>query len=106
MKVIVSRGAGDNPAPDTIVDSLCTTDILGIKRGQAYLYDEGFDRLVFNITVKIPKILLCGDIIEFYDPDYGKTYRGKLTATSYSARANDDGTIEFSQDLTIDCFVV
>ncbi len=106
MKVIVSRGSGDNPAPDVIVDELCSTEMLGIKRGQTFLYDEGFDRLNFSLTVKIPNVFLCGDIIEFYDPDFGNTYRGKITGFSNNASKDSSGVTEFSQSLEVDCFKV
>lgn len=102
MKVIVTRGSGDNPSPDALVDVLCTTEQIGTLKGQAYLYDEGFDKFIIDLTVKIPRDIVCGDILEYFDPDYGTIHRGRIVGWNNACSAEDDGSITFTQTINVE----
>ncbi len=106
MKVIVSRGVGDNASPDIIVDPLCTIQHIGINRGKTFLYDQGFDKLLYSIEFKIPREFICGDIIDFYDPDYGLEVRGRIIDWAQSCSAQNDGSMSYSQTLIVEKSVV
>jgi hypothetical protein len=106
MKVTVTRGSGDNPSPDVLINNLCVTEAIGIEKGKAYLYDEGFDKLMYSMQVKIPRDFICGDIIEFYDPDYGTIIRGRIIGWSNSCVVDDDGSVDYQQIINVETEVL
>ncbi len=106
MKVIVSRASGDNPSPDVLVDVLCTEENIAVLKGKAYLYDNGFDTLILQLELKIPEMFVCGDIVEFFDTDYGVSTKGRITNWKNTCMCNSDGTNIFSQQIIIEKKIV
>lgn len=106
MKVIVTRASGDNPSPDILVNNLCVTEVVAIEKGKAYLYDLGFDKLMYTLQIKLPQNFVCGDIIEFYDPDYGNIIRGRVVGWSNICTVDNNGSVEYYQQVNIETEIV
>jgi hypothetical protein len=106
MKVIVTRAAGDNPSPDVLINNLCVTEAIAIEKGKTYLYDVGFDKLMYGLQIKLPQNFICGDVIEFYDPDYGSIIRGRVIGWGNNCTVDEDGAVEYSQQVNIETEIV
>ena len=102
MKILVTIPPGDKPSPDTIVDELCTTEELCILRGKAYLYDVAWDKLVLSLTLKIPREFICGDIIQFYDPDAGDLVKGRVTSWNNQCSVDAQGLLSYDQTVSVE----
>ncbi len=106
MKVEVIRGSGGKPSPDVLVDVLCTQQNIGVLKGKTYLYDIGFDVLLLELELKEIRNIICGDIIEFYDPDYGVVIKGRIISWSNRASISDNGETEIRQTMTVKKYLV
>lgn len=106
MRIIVSRGLGDNPSPDVLVDSLLFSEAVATEKGKAYLYDNGFDQLDYTLHTKIPRDIKCGDILQFFDPDYGNEIKGRVVSWSNSCEMDNQGNLSFSQTIEINTYIL
>lgn len=102
MKIIVTIPPGDKPSPETIVDELCTNEVLCILRGKAYLYDVAWDKLQLALTLKIPREVICGDVVQFYDPDIGTMIKARITSWAKQCTVDSEGKLSYDQTLTLE----
>ena len=101
MRVLVTRGAGDNLAPDIIVDELCVIQAVGIERGKVFLYDEGFTKRVYEITFPYRGVIYPTDLIALHDSSVGESFVGRVTAHSI-AIASEEGTRTVQSTVTLE----
>lgn len=105
MKVLVQRGAGDKMASEALVDELCNTLTPAIAKGQNFLYQEGFDKLFYDIGIPFRAPLICGDTLEMSDVSIGETFKARLSGWSIGAELTED-TIRIDQQLSLERSVI
>lgn len=101
MRVLVSRGAGDKLAPETIVDILCNVQSVGVDRGKQFLFDEGMNKRTYEISLPYRKEIYPSDIIAIHDGSVGESFVGRVTAHTISITQND-GAISVDSNLTVE----
>lgn len=105
MKVLVQRGAGDKQASETLVDELCNTLIPAVAKGQNFLYQEGFDKLLYDIEIPFRFPLLCGDTVEVNDISIGECFKSRLSSWSIAVVLTED-TVQIDQQLSLERSVI
>lgn len=90
MRVLVSRGAGDKLAPEVIFDSLCNVQSIGVAHGQQYLYDNGFIKQIYVITLPYRMQLYPGDLIAVHHGSVGQSFVARVTAHSIHIGQEND----------------
>jgi len=105
MKVIVRRSTGDKQSSEAIVDVLCNTLTPAVARGQNYLYQEGFDKLLYDLVIPFRAPLICGDTVQMDDASIGESFKSRLSGWSISADLQND-TIQIDQQLSLERSIV
>ena len=101
MKITVQREAGDRPAPETLVDPLCTSSVPALEKGKAFLYDNGYNKKNFTITIPLRFFKFPGAIIEVHDTSINDVFKARLSSYSLTARHGGDGVV-LSQTMMIE----
>ena len=89
MKILVKREDGNNQAPDAIVDELCCTQNVCTERGKTFLYENGFDKMCFEIDIPYRQAISCGDIIKIMDASLGKEFFARVSGWSLHVDWNE-----------------
>jgi len=85
----VVRDPGDRPAPDVIVDALCTTAGIKTERGRNYLDAEGFSKERYEASTPPRALALPGSLAEISDSSLGGAFRAKITGWRLSAKSGE-----------------
>ena len=104
MKVRVYRNSGDNEYPEILVDELCVTEQVGIQKGKCFLYDNGFDKLVYDVQTNLNKQLNPNDIAFIDDSSIGESFYGRITGININCIRND-GALDITQTLNIKRYI-
>ncbi len=102
MKILISIPPGNNSSPNTIVDELCSTENLGILRGKVYLYDVAWDKMILKLVLSTARELVCGDIIQFYDPNINNMIKGRVVSWTNECSINSEGLLSYNQSIFIE----
>jgi len=101
MRVLVSRGAGDKLAPEVIFDSLCNTQAVGVERGMSYLYDEGFNKEIYVITLPYRVPIYPGYLVAVHHGAVGESFVGRVTAHEIQV-TKENGAIVANSTITLE----
>ncbi len=101
MRVLISRGAGDKLAPETIVDILCNVQAVGVDRGKQFLYDEGMNKRTYEISLPYRNQIYPSDIIVVHNGTVGESFVGRIIAHTINITQND-GAISVDSNLTVE----
>lgn len=101
MKVLVQRGTGDNQASEALIDELCNTLTPATAKGQSFLYQEGFDKMFYDIEMPFRIPLICGDLLEMNDNSLGESFKARLSGWSVNIELEVD-TIQINQQLSLE----
>lgn len=104
MKVRVYRNVGDNEYPEILVDELCVNEQVGIQKGKCFLYDNGFDKLLYNVETNLTNQLNPNDIAFIDDSSIGESFYGRITAIDINCD-NNAGALDITQTLTVQRYV-
>jgi hypothetical protein len=103
MRIVVMRGAGENPAPDEQVHELATGEAAGTQLGRNYLDARGSAKRVYEIeAAHAGALALPGDVAEVEDADIGERFRGLVTGTSLEIAVGDDGAVALTQKYAVE----
>ena len=100
MKIRVYRDKGDIEYPEVLVDELCTTQLIGKQKGLTFLYDEGFDRLEYNIQIKYTNNILINDIVLISDSSIGENFYARISNIKVNCQMTENGR-ELFHELTL-----
>jgi len=78
MRILVTRGAGDKLAPETLIDTLCTTNDIGKEKGSTYLYDEGYNKRLYEMQFPYKGKIYPTDLIAVTDNNLGESFVGRV----------------------------
>jgi hypothetical protein len=101
VRVLVNRKAGDKLAPEIIVDILCNVQAVGIDRGKQYLYDEGMNKRVYEISLPYRKQIYPADVIVVHNGSVGESFVGRITAHTINI-TQSDGAITVDSLITVE----
>jgi len=101
LRVLVSRGAADRLAPETIIDSLCTEQIVGVERGKAYLYDEGYHKREYVLELPYRRAMYPADTVTIHDGSVGESFVGRVTAHEIRI-TQTDGIVAVESTVTVE----
>ena len=101
MRVLITRKAGDKLAPDVIVDTLCTTTLVGTERGKAYLYQTGFDKKMYELTLPYRRPIYPTDTVTIHDGTVGESFVGRVTRHEIQI-TQSDGAISIDSTVTVE----
>lgn len=101
MRVLVSRGAADNLAPETLVDPLCTTQVVGVEKGKAYLYDEGYHKREYIIELPYRKAIYPSQTMTVHDGAVGESFVGRVAAHGINI-TQVDGAMSVDSTITVE----
>ncbi len=87
----VVRWPGDRPAPELIVDPLCTTQAIATERGRNWLDDQGYPKQRYTASTPPRTWVLPGAVLEVQDATLAETWRARLTGWRYEASLGIDG---------------
>lgn len=90
MKVLITRGAGDSLAPETIIDPLAISPSVGADRGKQFLYDEGFDKKNYEIDVPYRDAIYPTDLIAVLDGSIGESFVTRVTGHLITVELDGD----------------
>lgn len=90
MKVLITRGAGDSLAPESIIDPLIVSPSVGADKGKQYLYDEGFDKKNYAIDVPYRDPIYPTDLISVLDGSVGESFVTRVTGHLITVELNGD----------------
>jgi len=96
----VKRGEGDRLAPDPIVDNLCNAQAPAVNKGKNYLYDAGFEKKFYDISMPFRNVS-CGNTIEVQDVTLGQIFRAKVGSVRISAAVSSD-SVNIREDIKIE----
>ncbi len=103
MRIVVTRGAGANPAPDELVDALATSEAAGTQLGRNYLDARGTAKRIYEIeAAHAGPAAVPGDVAEVEDADLGETFRGLVTATGVEVAVDEAGAATLTQRYTVE----
>lgn len=102
MRILVTRGLGDNLAPDSIIDSLCTTVGVGTLRGMTYLYDEGYNKKVYTLTVPYTGKIYPAELVTVHDSSLGESFVGRVVSHSVTISIENDESLIIESTLVVD----
>lgn len=101
MRVLVSRGAGDKLAPDTIFDPLCNIQSVGVERGKSYLYDEGFNKRIYEVKLPYRKAIYPSNILAIHDGSVGESFVGRVVSHVVSI-TQENGATSVESAITVE----
>lgn len=101
MKVLVTRGAGDKLAPEVIFDVLCNVQSVGVERGKSYLYDEGFNKRLYEVKIPYRGIVYPSDLVTVYDGSVGEGFVGRVISHVVSI-TQEDGAVSVDSTITVE----
>lgn len=93
MRITVTTGAGDKPAPDITEPLLSSTESM-LARGKSELFGS-VDAYTHAVSMPLQDIINTGEIGDVHDSQYGDIFRGKVDGVAINIG-------EASIDLTID----
>ena len=93
MRVLVSRGTGDKLAPEVIFDSLCTTQNVGVERGRCYLYDEGFIKEIYTISLPYRVPIYPGYLLAIHHGAVGESFVARVVAHEIHIGTENDARV-------------
>jgi len=80
MIVLVSRAAGDKLAPETLVDVLCNSQNIGVEKGKSYLYDQGFNKKPYEVTLPYRRPIYPSQLAAVHGGSIGASFVGRVTS--------------------------
>lgn len=101
MRILVSRGAGDKLAPETLIDPLCTTSGIGTAKGQMYLYDEGYNKRMYEVTFPYIQAVYPSDIVAIHDNTIGESFVARVVSHSINVSV-EDGVVVIDSTLLVE----
>jgi len=104
MKVRVYRKSGDNEYPEVLVDELCTTDAVGKAKGLCFLYENGLDKLVYDMDVRYTGLLSPNDVVFIDDSSIGESFYGRVKDIKISGNRTD-GSLDITRTITIERYI-
>lgn len=94
VNVIVTRDAGDVPAPD-IIDPLITTEAIAIQRGCSFIDANHKSRMLAVVNGPFREWMAPGSLLEIIDSELA-SYKTLLTDITLTVSKSDTG-------FTMDC---
>jgi hypothetical protein len=101
MRVLVSRGAADRKSPEVIVDPLCTLQTVGVERGKAYLYDEGYNKREYVIESPYRKPMYPANTITVHEGSIGESFVGRIMSQEILV-IQENGAVSISSAITVE----
>lgn len=101
MRVTVSRGAGDKKAPEILIDPLCTRHDVATERGRTYLYDNGFTKRIYTISIPYRGEVYPGMEYAIHDSTLGESFVARVTAHNVSMQQDGNGKLTIRSVLTV-----
>ncbi len=101
MLVRVVRGAGDSMAPEMLFDPLCTTQAVCTDKGVSYLYDEGLNKRIYEVSIPYRGVINMFDRVALFDSSLGESFVGRVIAHQVVI-SNDDGAVTVISSITIE----
>ncbi len=103
MKVLVRRGAANKMADETIVDILANAYSTAVSKGQNFLYEEGFDKMLYDIVIPFrDDTLICSDLVEIEDASLGEDFRARATSWKISADTQTENAVIIDHSIEIE----
>ena len=90
MRVVISRAAGDVLSPEVLIEPLAVLESVGVKRAQQYLYDEGFNKFNYELTLPYRGEVYPTDIISVHDASVGGSFVGRCVGHTISIHKDND----------------
>ena len=105
MKIKVIRGLGNRLATEVLVNALAEKITPATNLGREYLYQNGFDKRNYSITLPLRDNIICGDLIEVNDASIGDVFQGRLKSWSISGTLSNDA-VDITQSFDIERSVI
>jgi len=93
MRIIVTRGAGDKLAPETLIDPLCTTVGIGTEKGKAYIYDVGYNKRMYELTFPYQGPIYPTNLVAVHDNTLGESFVARVVHHSINIRTIDGAVL-------------
>ena len=103
MRVLVSRDLSGEikMSPETLFDPLCNIQSVGVEKGKCFLYDEGFNKKIYDIELPYRDQIYPSDLIGVHDGTLGESFVGRVTSHSINI-VQTDGAISIDSALTVE----
>ncbi|OYT14769.1 MAG: hypothetical protein B7C24_16595 [Bacteroidetes bacterium 4572_77] len=90
MRILVTRGAGDKLAPETLIDVLCITTGIGTERGKVFLYDEGYNRRMYEIIIPYTSKIYPSDLVAIHDNSLGESFVARVVSHTVKIKMENE----------------
>jgi len=102
MKVKVIRGEGTNEYPGVIANELCSTEAVGVELAKEFLFSNGFDKYLYEITTDFKGDMVCNDVLVVSDSSIGEIFYGRVTGWSVNLSFSKDSGLNVEQTISLE----
>ncbi len=90
MRILVTRGAGNKLAPETLIDPLTVTTNIGVEKGKTYLYDEGYNKRIYELRLPYSGKMYPTETVAIHDNNLGESFVGRIVSHSVDIKVEKD----------------
>lgn len=105
MRLTVTRGAGDSPAPDELVAELACSEAPATQAGRNCLDAVGQDHDDVELACRPGDglaSLLPGDLVAVAETEAGRVWRGTVDSFSLELAVDETGAVSLTHTYTVE----